>query len=362
MTKKSSILRSGLLVGGFALLLGCGSGGGGAGEEPDGAPGGGADGGGEGTPDAGGSGYEWPASADDYQAEKATYANALTIPEVQNDTPACCTDFGDISKNEGTDNALARLENTLQAIDQSIQVGIDQGIADGDLVLLLDHRDLEGGSDSFVLAQFLGAFASGTTFADADAGNGEFLLTPESFVSGSGEPKNFFDPAEMSSGELSAGPAQIAVDFPFEGVLLQIAIDEAELTGTATINESSVTYQNGTLSGWVTLEDFFGALNDVAASPQCDCLGLDGDLFVDNNGWEENCVSDAANKCDGPGEAVCANIGGDDFTNDEACTLLPGFLEEEADIDLNNDPSRYEALSIGLMWSGVEASVVGLAP
>ena len=97
----------------------------------------------------------------------------------------------------------------------------------GDLLILFDHQLLQFGGgmfagmggrslpDEFVLAQLAGSFDAGTTYADAAAGNGQFLISRSSFVEGTGEPANFAFPAQMTADAMSAGPFTLEIKIPF---------------------------------------------------------------------------------------------------------------------------------------------------
>ena len=83
--------------------------------------------------------------------------------------------------------------------------------------LLLDHRGVDAGStpDDFELALLQGEFAGGTDFASASAGQGEFTITPDSFLPDGVTPKVSFDDAVYSATEVVASGGTFDTAFPF---------------------------------------------------------------------------------------------------------------------------------------------------
>lgn len=311
--------------------------------------------------------YQWPATADDYASSVVanTYLNSLVLPELdQNDEPTCCKDFGARSLNSGLDNAVAQLDSLLAPVGVSLSASLELAIEQGDLIVLLDHRELESADDAdgFVLSWVNGEFAQGTDYTLADAGNGQFLIDAASFVPGTGEPLVNFDPASMTAGVMSGGPTTGAIVFPIGTLLINVTLQEAEIAGNATLSMDGVAYTQGTVSGYILLSDIMNGLNEIAASPACSCLGLTGPLYEqDASGdWSGNCVSNTASLCPDVSQQTCRLIAGDSFSSGEICTTLPILLPGQTDIDSNGD-SEYDSLSIGLEWTGVNAEITGVA-
>lgn len=335
----------------------------------------------------------WPASPDEFvsTSSSVTYVATLEIPALDaNDVPECCRDFGEISRDyveavadglEPTneiDNALAGLADSIQGIapDFSLQDTLDEQIMSGSLALLFDHREFNGmatDDDNFVLVGLLGSFADPTTYAEASAGTGTFNINPASFVSG-GEPLIKFNPAIMASGEMSAGPSTFQLTFPLGFANLDVAVSDTLIAGTASVEANGVSYTSGTLSGYVEIEELIAAINALMASPDCECLGLgDTPLYeYDASTGEitDNCVDQntANTECETMDEEICRTLGGGTVEGVPIplCGALPGFVTAVADIDVDGDCATdpegcaFEALSLGLRWTGVPGTIEGL--
>ncbi len=308
----------------------------------------------------------WPSTADDFAstANANTYISKLITPELdENDIPTCCKDFGDISKNAGTDNALAELDASISGFGASLAGSLQNGIEEGNVIILLDHRELESADDpdGFVLGWLNASFDGATTYQTAAAGQGQFLIDPASFIAGTGEPQIKFNPANMMQGNLTAGPTDVSLLLPLDSALLAVTVQKAEITGVATLSMDGVSYTAGTIAGYIALQNLFDALNELAAA-SCGCLGLGNTPLYENDGlgWDGNCVSNVGNLCPGADQEICRVIGGSNALNGNFCGVLPSIFENSADIDTDGNPDTYEALSLGLEWIGVNAEVTGI--
>jgi hypothetical protein len=307
---------------------------------------------------------DWPDDPELFaDTANATYLPTLVIPAVDNGSPTCCVDFGAKSRSEGIDNAFALLADTLSGFDFDLNGLLAESISTSALTVLLDHRELDGpdDADGFVLSWLRGDFEGTTDYATAAAGNGTFLLDPDS-LDDTGAPLLYFDPARMEGGEMSAGPDQLSLFLPFLGLNLELTVEEATMTGDAMIGSPEVTYQNGTMAGYITVEEILTGINEIVAS-QCSCLGLGATPLYEQDAdgqWSANCVSDPENVC--PGQSLCQTVGGDDINASQTCNVTAVLLPQLADIDTDGDNSDYEAVSLGLQWTGVPASIVGVAP
>jgi hypothetical protein len=315
----------------------------------------------------------WPPTPQDYVAGPISYLNTLVIPGVDmNGDPVCCRDFGTISRDyitNGTnkiDNALAKLAAQLSSF-VNFQDLIDQGIMDGSIVLILDHHllDYQNLPDDFYLAPFNGSFDTGTTYTEANAGTGEFLLSQASFIGGTGEPLNVAYPSVMTSTDMTAPSSTLTLPLPLAVTVLNLPIlDTQAVADHGTITAAGINYTNGELSGYVETAQIFGALNAILLSPTCSCLGISSDVYTQNmdGSWSSTCVSNAATLCTQPGEDICVTLAGTNVLNGEVCSVLPNFMNNAADIDLNSDPTAYEGLSMGFQFTGVTGTVNGVAP
>jgi hypothetical protein len=324
----------------------------------------------------------WPEDPVDYIPGRVSYLSALGIAALDQGIPTCCKDFGAISKDaivEGTDeldNALAVLASQLQQLGVDLNALLADAITTGSLAVLFDHQSLDsisaaqiggGVSESFTLVQLGGIFADGTTYSEAAIGQGQFLIRRDSFITGSAEPVNFAHPAQMGIDLMSAGPFTLDLVLPFGFLTLALPTEQTEVEAShGPIEAAGISYAGGELSGLVRLDGIFDSINEILAAPACACLastepvyrkGLDG-------AWTASCVADARARCPGVEQDVCVILAGSNLLADpdppEVCLILPGVLNGAADLDLDSVPSTFEALSLGLEFTGVPASVVGL--
>jgi hypothetical protein len=298
-------------------------------------------------------------------ASTLSYVKSLVVPPVSDDSVAtCCAKFsGSLYPEDEFDNQLSFLAPVVEgALKQNINDLIGEQIASGTVTILWDHIMLDGADDAngFVLAGLLGKFADGTTFdgaagsKNASTGAGEFLVDPASFKTGTGEPLITFNPVTIASGKVKAGPGPFRLDLPILGFNLSLEVSETQITGDATITADGVSYTNGTLSGYVKASDIFGALNQVAGT--CDCLGLNGSDLIElvNDKWQCSVANTAFDGCKGDPVSLCDSLSG----AGQVCGLL-GAISGFLDIDTDND-GKGDALSLGLRWEGVNASITGL--
>jgi hypothetical protein len=319
------------------------------------------------------SGVSWPADSVDYTPGPVAYMNSLTIPTVSGGVPDCCKDFGPISKdfiNGGTnnvDNALAVLADSASGLFD-LQATLTDSLVNGELVLLFDHQYLDAGNlpDDFAFVGLRGQFDAGTTFPDADAGMGEFLITPDSFFGGTGTPVNVFFPATMTASSMSTAPSTLGLPIPFGVVTLDLPVRGAEISADhGAITMSDIDYTNGVVSGYISQDDLFNQINDLLLSPTCSCLGISDPVYTQDmsGAWNgTNCVDGASALCSAPGESVCGTLAGTDIGVPEVCPILGGLFASVTDLDLDGDTSNFEGLSLGFQFTGVPGTINGIAP
>lgn len=307
--------------------------------------------------------FTWPADPTAFAntSTDASYIYELLVPETQDGVAVCCKDFGAISKAPGIDNALANLNDTLAIFGADIQAPLTDAIENGSAVILLDHRELDGATDpdGFLLSWLAGSFANGTDYGSAAASNGQFTLLPAAFKPGTGEPLVVFNPASMMANEMAAGPTSLDFSLPFLGSTLSLAIQQAEVSGTATVPNDGIAYTDGALSGWVTLESMYTAINTII-DQNCACIGNTQPIYTQdatNQEWEGACVANVNTVCPSNAEEICRVLAGSNIQNGGVCGLLPSILQGAADIDADND-DNFEALSIGFEWSAARADIV----
>jgi len=298
---------------------------------------------------------EWPASPDEYVVEQVAYVNTMTVPPVVRETVDCCRDFGMISRDyieAGTseiDNAVAEVADSLTSLGYDLQMVLNGLLADGTFVLLLDHRDLDGATDpDFVLVALNG---------EPD-GMGGYLVRRDAFVPGTGRPRSVFVPASVSAGSVEAGPGDAYIPVPFGPAVTIYKFEGTHMAGSIDLS-SGVRYSAGTMAGWLTIDEYFRGINEIMAT-QCGCLGISGPLYEKTGTtWTHHCANEAAAmaSCTATGEGVCVQMG-----SGLACTVQPLVIPESADIDLNPAMNGYEALSFGLRFTAIPATVSGLTP
>jgi hypothetical protein len=319
-------------------------------------------------------GTGFPADADDYVAEEATYLDSLGVPAVVSGVPECCRDWGAISKDfitgstNNLDNALAVLAANLVGLGVDLEQLLLDSLADGSLVILFDHRNLDGGAlpDDFTLAQLLGSFDAGTTPIDGQAGDGQFLIKRSSFVGTTGTPLAYTE-ATMDVSSMDSDIFGLELSIPFGFFTLDVTAFDSQVNGVpGAITPAGVPYASGELSGYIALSEIFTGLNGILNSTQCDCLGLSGDVYVQSGStWVGNCVSNASTLCTLGDEDICVTLAGTNIFGSppEVCGILPSVLPSVADLDLNsNSADGYEGLSLGLTWTGQNAQINGIEP
>lgn len=319
-------------------------------------------------------GPDFPDLAADYTPGDVSYVDTVSLPETPGGVPTCCRDFGTSSKDfiEGgtnnPDNALALLVDTIGGLGFDVQVFLDDAVQGGDLTLLLDHQDLASDvlPDEFAMAALFGSFDPGTDYLDAAAGMGEFTADLSSFVGGTGTPVTVFFPGtfDVAPQSMFAGPSGFSFPLPFGGFNLELPISDVLLEGTATVDVSGISYTDGKLSGFMLVDDFFDGLNAILDSDVCTCLGHGSSIYSqDGSGvWSGSCVTNPDATCTEESESICVTLAGSSVLSSppQVCAVLPNIIQSGADLDLNDDPSRYEGFTIGLQFSGVPATLTGV--
>jgi hypothetical protein len=236
---------------------------------------------------------------------------------------------------------------------------LEQAVQEGRVALLLDHRAFDGTQDpdGFALSWLNGQFAATTDFVTAASGAGVFTVDRESFVPGSGQPRLIMNPADVRDGATSGGPITLELQIPIGVALVPVTVHDARIEGRMRKGSDGVGYSEGKLSGFASTAEIFRAVNEVVAA-NCDCLGLDRDLYgmSTTGNWSGACTPMAHITCDQPDEEVCRVLGGANVIDGGYCGVLPQIVQNTADIDSDGD-GEWDALSLGLRWSAVPASI-----
>ncbi len=293
----------------------------------------------------------WPSSSSSYTFDLASIIDTVGLPMSGGGFPTCCRDFGTISADyieRGThniDNALAGLLAALELMGgPDFEATMNAAISSGLLNILLEHRGLDGETDAdgFCLVRFDGT----------PAGSSGYLAYDTSFTTGTGTPLEAFA-ASMSSREMrtSRGPFEMIIPLGFS---ISARFEDTELSGTASISTSGVSYTSGRMSGYVTLDEFFSALNDYVQA-ECACLSAPDPVFsrLSDGTVEEHCTDLTPSTCAAAGNTTCAALG----TN--CSTLVPLFVDA-ADLELESTRTGYDAISFGMAWTAAPATISGV--
>lgn len=303
-------------------------------------------------------GWTWPSTPESYIPEDLYYVSTLTFPlEPGSNTPSCCRDYGDASRNEGIDNSFALIEAAGRSLGIDFQGYFTRQLESGELVLLWDFR--RGPDDSLVIAGLRGGFDANTDYDSASRGEGRFELEDASFASSTGEPTGIIWDAHIEpDGTFWAGPGSLYVRMPLYGVTVDILLEHVELEGQQTLSPEGVPILVGQMSATLELAKLYRAFNDFALSERCACLGISDPPYVydaEAGTWSSTCVDDALDLCNTPENQDCAILTGTDLTrgpDPQICELAPPLFRGLVDVDVDcttspTEPGGFDALSLG---------------
>lgn len=316
-------------------------------------------------PDGGGQ-LDFPDSPGEYQAGLVAYIDAITIPELENDEPTCCRDFGPLSEDDGIDNAFAGFFETV-ATNSGNLVDLEAVYAeildDGDLIWLIDHRGLDiRRSDTFTLAFLYGVFEGDTTVPDARSGTGTFTIDQgRSFEDGTGTPRSAFPGSNYNRGipSIFTKRGEMVIPFAAPGGTFDVPLRSAEVRGEATAEADGVSYASGTISGYIAEDDFYTSLNETLEA-RCQCIAGDLPIFTQDGSGDWNppdCPNgnQVATACDQPGEEICVGIASSP-ANGGACTFWTAF-SLQLDLDTDGDEEA-DAASVGIELTATRGEIV----
>lgn len=269
----------------------------------------------------------------------------------------CCADF---TGNGTDDSAMGNLISTLSAvIGVPFNDVIAAQIANGNLVFLFEYAYLSDAvNDPALQINLMLGEDSDNYFGPNMNGEGYFNIKPES-LDAQGNPKSDFPTAKVENGRLSVegGSAAILIPLNIDGSLMD-EVQVERLSISADVDPASefsggerVALHDGELAGAVSLEDFFGAINKMAAT--CDCIASQP-LYVEVGPGEWGCVEPLESTCGEDSDALCKTLG-----NRQQCELVATVVNRSADVDLDADAIE-DALSLGARFSAVGASIVGV--
>ena len=289
----------------------------------------------------------WPDSPYEYEFSNTSYIYELWVASPDEE---CCLD---VNGDGSVDNRLGEVLQNLASMGFDLNTGVQTGIRNGSIVLLLEHHCQTGIEDnlSFPLAVFSGTDTD-TSYTNNLQGDEEFTVNEESFSinqlgSPTGEPSVILE-ASVERQQLTAGPGQFPVSFLFflgsdlPGEDNDITIMNAIMSGELTMGRFGVEIENGTLGGAIPLEQILNRFNDFYMG-ECSCLGLEDSPMIT---W---------NTDDGIYHVSCeTNIDWSGCSRNcsmmaLACSFLVDSLNQP-DISLNNN-GLLDALSIGVRFS-----------
>lgn len=267
----------------------------------------------------------------------------------------------------GIDNQLGPLvEGIVQGagLDQDPDALLLENIQNGSLLLLSRLVDVDDATrDPLVpLYFFLG------DDADADPannllGSGEFTVKPSSLADGASmdDPMIRFDEGYISDGEFGTSPSifQITVPLDDQGLELDLAIQQAQIRFAYA--EGGLT--DGIVGGWVDNESILEALQnldlgDVQIPVQLvrTVLAAQADIDSVEPGPTGNvCTADDVGDVCQPGQSCCPPGASEADCRSAGCP-------EGSSCECIEPEGRCDALSLGLRFSAVPATISGISP
>lgn len=288
---------------------------------------------------------------DSFDFGPATYIDELSIADED-----CCVDF---TGEDGPDNTLPTLVDTVGEDLGDINDDLAEGIEDGEIAIVLEHDGLEEFEDgaeydiNFLFAEEKPDDTATIDPASFDAGAHPHALLPDAEISDEGD----------DIYHLSAGPGSVVLSLDLGSLIDEIddvALDltisnaqlEAEIDASAGDISDGVVIQNGEIGGLLEFDDLLDAINEFAGD--CDCLGNPDPLAQMDEDGLIDCDDDALDAAD------------DQCDEDDICGELANYCPAfgaatiAADIDTTGDDTD-NAFSTGLNFSGSATVIDGVA-
>ena len=281
-----------------------------------------------------------------YMWKTASVIDSLVVAGPEDD---CCFDF---TGDGEPDNGLGELLGTFPDLD--VNTGLADNIADGSLVIILEHddlTDLAGGS--YVVNFWVGDW-DGITGYDPAGGNA-VKIKPESIDAGA-QPQAYLPDALLANNKVEAGPGTFILSIDLLGSPLELRLVStritADLNAAASSIDNGVALTNGKLGGVIRVEDIIVGVNKFAET--CTCLGISGELIDwDNASQSGTCQDTAGSTCVADGEDTCDSIA-------DNCSLIADLLPGFADVDLDGD-EQFDGFSLAATFTTVGAKITGVA-
>ncbi len=276
----------------------------------------------------------------------------------------CCHDYdGDGIDDNALGDLVAQLAGPPAETD--FNEVIDYQIQNGVLVYLFEYAYWsDENNDASLELDLLFGRDTDADFAPNLAGTGDFYIEPDS-LDANGDPRSNFPSASVSNGRLSVSGGSAPLSLPVGTELIEVDVTdiviEADVVPGADFEAGGrVELTNGQLAGLVTLDELFGALNDVARN--CSCIATDP-VFTENSTdtWVCNSTPEDAESCNNDPNAtlMCQNLA--DTTAISGCSIIASVLSNSPDLDRDGDDSN-ETLSLGATFEAVGAEITGVAP
>lgn len=296
--------------------------------------------------------HAWPDTPDDYTHSGMSRIDSMSLPEFDSTMgPACCRDFGAISRDfieEGTDlidNALGSFIDSMSGMGMDFDATMNEAINDDELVILFDHVLLDGVTDpdGFILVRLDG---------EPDGSSG-YLVSRSSFVGDTGTPRETF-PAQANFGAVTAYPGVFEMPIPTT-IIATYPVQDTMIIGDIALEGGGVSWTDATLSGYLLLTDFLDGINKWLVD-HCDCVGPDGSTFAreTDGSISDECTDLDSTTCDPEADGACIQF----------ATFCPAFIvlvENLADLEIDASVDGYDAISWGMHFTAVPADVTGIA-
>jgi hypothetical protein len=273
----------------------------------------------------------------------------------------------------GIDNQLGALIGAIE--DAGVEINADQsirdGLADGSLIILLSHRDIDSWTNDPGLVYLYGYAGKDADIPEDPtnnfSGTAQFLideLSLEPPYDNEDEALIYFDngilndttaaDTNLQVGDFTAGPSLFQVDIPVQDTILRLAINGTRIvwdigtvpTGDPALNGEII---NGMLGGYILLADAAAAIGSIDLGGTIDpstlrtILSGQADMDVVPEGFADVPCSESTSESD----------------------CLPGQLCESDETRggafyCYETPRNPDAISLALTFSAVSCEITGI--